>query len=271
VAQGSLIDTPQGEWFAYLFRDHGAVGRIPYLVPVRWENGWPVLGVDGKVPDTLNLPACQGPTPGIVASDEFERRAGERALPLAWQWNHNPENKLWSLTARPGFLRLTTARADNDFLLARNTLTQRTFGPQCAATTTVDVSNLKDGDFAGLALQQRNYGLVGVKVDGGTNYVVIVNASSGQPMEVAPRIPLQQATVYLKAECDFKNRADTARFSYSLDGRSWTPIGTEMKMRYTIPHFMGYRFGLFNYATRNPGGFADFDFFRVSDQTAAAM
>lgn len=162
-------------------------------------------------------------------------------------------------------------RVGNDYYLvnARNTLTQRTFGPESAATAAVDVSNLKDGDFAGLALLQKNYGLVGVTAEGGTNYVVMVDAGSGRPAEVA-RIPLRQTTVYLKAECDFKNRADTERFFYSLDGRSWTSIGTELKMRYTIPHFMGYRFGLFSYATKNPGGFADFDFFRVSDQISAS-
>ena len=49
------------------------MGRVPYLVPARWEDGWPVLGVDGKVPETLNLPASKGPIPGIVTSDEFAR------------------------------------------------------------------------------------------------------------------------------------------------------------------------------------------------------
>jgi beta-xylosidase len=112
VAQGSLIDTPQGNWYAYLFRDYDAVGRIPYLVPVKWVDGWPVLGVDGTAPDTLPLPASKGLMPGIVASDEFDRRPGESALPLVWQWNHNPDNKLWSVTERPGFLRLTTGRID---------------------------------------------------------------------------------------------------------------------------------------------------------------
>ena len=59
VAQGGLIDLPDGRWFAYLFRDYGAVGRIPYLVPVKWVDGWPVLGEDGKVPETLDLPAVK--------------------------------------------------------------------------------------------------------------------------------------------------------------------------------------------------------------------
>jgi beta-xylosidase len=263
VAQGGLIDTPSGEWFAYLFRDDGAVGRIPYLVPVKWEDGWPVLGENGKVPDRLNLPASKGLMPGIVAPDEFERQPGEPALPLVWQWNHNPDNRLWSVTARAGFLRLATGRVDNDFLSARNTLTQRTLGPECSGTTSVDASNLKDGDFAGLALLQKKYGLVGVKADGVTNYIVMVNAESGSPVEMQ-RVPLAQKTVFLKADCDFKERADKAHFFYSLNGKTWTRIGGELKMAYTLPHFMGYRFGLFNFATKTTGGFADFDFFRVT-------
>jgi beta-xylosidase len=268
VAQGSLIDTPTGEWFAYLFRDFGAVGRIPYLVPAKWQDGWPVIGENGKVPEMLDLPAGKGLIPGIVASDEFDRKSGDRPLPMAWQWNHNPDNKLWSLTDRRGFLRLTTGRVDGHFLAARNTLTQRTLGPQCSGTTAVDVGNLKDGDFAGLALLQKNYGLVGVMSDGGTNHVVMVSAQSGSPVEVQ-RVPLNQKTVYLKADCDFKERADTARFSYSLDGKAWSAIGEPLKMSYTLPHFMGYRIGLFNYATKTPGGHADFAYFRVSDRIGA--
>jgi beta-xylosidase len=161
VAQGGLIDMPNGTWYAYLFRDFGSVGRIPYLVPVKWEDGWPVLGVNGKVPETLNLPASKGLIPGIVNSDEFIRKKGEPLLPLVWQWNHNPDNSLWSVTKRPGFLRLTTGRIDTSFLSAGNSLTQRTIGPVCTGSTSLDVSNMKDGDFAGLALLQRNYGLVG--------------------------------------------------------------------------------------------------------------
>jgi beta-xylosidase len=90
VAQGGMVDTPEGNWYAYLFRDYGSVGRIPYIVPMKWEDGWPVIGVNGKVPETINLPASRGLIPGIVASDEFSRRKGEPALPLVWQWNHNP-------------------------------------------------------------------------------------------------------------------------------------------------------------------------------------
>ena len=263
VAQGGLVDTPDGNWYAYLFRDYGAVGRIPYLVPVKWEDGWPVMGVDGKVPETLNLPASKGLIPGIVASDDFSRRKGERPLPLVWQWNHNPDNKLWSVIQHKGYLRLTTGRVDTSFVSARNTLTQRTFGPECSGSTSIDVSNMKEGDFAGLALLQRKFGLVGVKFNNRTKSIVMVSAQSGKPIEIQS-VPMTLKTVYLKAECNFRDRTDIACFFYSLDDKSWTPIGSQLKMEYSMPHFMGYRFGLFNFATRTTGGYVDFDWFRIN-------
>ncbi len=264
VAQGGLIDTPDGKWFAYLFRDFGSVGRIPYLVPVKWEEDWPVIGVNGKVPETLDLPASKGLIPGIVNSDEFDPKKGEPALPLVWQWNHNPDNSLWSVTERKGFLRLKTGRIDSLFLKSRNTLTQRTFGPECSGIAKLDVSNLRDGDFAGLCALQRKFGQVGVKNVAGKKYVFMVTNKTDTPMELES-FPLSQNQVYLKIECNFRDKADIARFFYSLDGKTWTVIGEPLKMEYTLmEHFMGYRFGLFNYATKKPGGFVDFDWFRVN-------
>ncbi len=262
VAQGGLIDKPDGTWYAYLFRDFGSVGRIPYLVPVNWVDDWPVLGIDGKVPGSLDLPANKSLIPGIVNSDEFTRKKNEPALPLVWQWNHNPDNRRWSISERKGFIRLKTGRVDTSFLAARNTLTQRTIGPVCTGSTSLDVSNMKDGDFAGLCLLQKNYGIVGVRVNGSSKTIVMVNAGTGKP-EVVETVALDQKVIYFKAECDFTDKKDVAYFFYSLDGRSWKSIGTPLKMTYTIPHFMGYRFGLFNYATKTVGGFVDVDWFRI--------
>lgn len=269
VAQGGLIDTPDGKWFAYLFRDNGSVGRIPYLVPVEWEDGWPVLGVDGKVPDELDLPASKGLIPGIVNSDEFTRKKNDADLPLVWQWNHNPVNELWSVRDRKGYLRLTTGRVDESFVFARNTLTQRTFGPVSSANTLVDASNMKDGDYAGLCALQRKYGQVGVKMTGGEKYIYMISNETETPVEMES-IPLTQNEVYFKIDCDFRERKDIARFYYSLDGKKWTVIGGPLKMEYTLmEHFMGYRFGLFNYATKNTGGHVDFDYFRINDKISA--
>src|SRR5690606_27319635 len=131
-----------------------------------WEDGWPVMDIDGKVSMILDLQAGTDLIPVIVESDDFSRKEGASALPLDWQWNHNPADHLWMVSKRKGYLRLKTSRIDEDFLQARNTLTQRTIGPTCVGTTAIDVSKMKVGDFAGLSLLQKNYGLVGVRMEG---------------------------------------------------------------------------------------------------------
>jgi alpha-N-arabinofuranosidase len=258
-----------------LFQDNGSVGRSPWLVPVRWEDGWPVLGVGGKAPTTLDIEDNGQGMANIVTSDEFDRAPGD-PLPLAWQWNHNPDNRFWSIGQGGGTLRLTTGRVDSDVLSARNMLTQRTFGPLSSAKTRIDVANMEDGDYAGMIALQRRYGFVGVKMENGHKSIVMVSVPSNQPNQRGRRnqpsqpveiesIPLAQSTVHLKIDCDFRERTDKAYFYYSLDGATWTKIGSVLQMAYTLPHFMGYRFGLFNYATKTAGGFVDFDYYRVSE------
>jgi len=280
VAQGCLIDTPDGRWYAMLFQDNGSVGRSSWLVPVTWEDGWPVLGIDGKAPKTIDIEDSETLLDSnIVASDEFDRKSGD-ALPLAWQWNHNPDNDKWSVGEREGHLRITTGRIDSNVLNARNILTQRTFGPVSSATTKLDVTNMKDGDYAGLIVLQQRFGAVCVKMEGGDKSVVMMGVGTQQsnrrvrgrrnsPPDEVESVPLTQSTVYFKIGCDFRNRTDKAYFYYSLDGTTWTRIGSVLQMSYTMPHFMGYRFGLFNYATKTAGGHVDFDYYHVTDEISA--
>jgi beta-xylosidase len=263
VAEGCLIDSPNGNWYAMLFQDNGSVGRTPFLVPVKWENGWPVADNNGKVPQTLDIQLANTAVPASIASDEFNSDISQ--LGLQWQWNHNPDNRYWSLTQRPGFLRLTTGRVDNNFEQVRNMLTQRTFGPVCSGTVAVDVNNMNDGDVAGLAALQKQYGIVGVKMTGTAKSIVMINAESQSPVELAS-VPLTQKTVYLKVDCNFEKRTDKAFFYYSLDGKLWTKIGMPLQMSYSLAHFVGYRFALFNYSTKAAGGFVDFDYFQVSNK-----
>ncbi|MFN8438449.1 MAG: family 43 glycosylhydrolase [Cytophagales bacterium] len=260
IAQGGFVDTPDGKWYCYLFRDFGSVGRIPYLVPMTWSNNWPVL--TSPVPTTLSIPKGRGGMGNLVSSDEF---SAAPPLKLAWQWNHNPKSAYWSMsTAKTGYLRLTNERTDPNVLMTTNTLTQRTFGPKSCAYTAIDLTGMKDGDYAGMVALQKQYGYVGVKMVGTTKSIVMVTGDdvTGTPSEKAT-VPLNQNVVYVRVDCDFTNRTDKATFYYSLNGTSWTAIGTTLQMSYTIPQFIGYRFGLFTYATGSAGGYADFDFFRI--------
>ncbi len=289
IAQGGIVDMPDGRWYALLFQDYGSVGRTPVLIPMKWENGWPVLGNNGMSVDHIQPKPVQGFEPcGIVVSDEFNNgtvrkfiQEGDEDIIVAdtceygyngsnlkmeWQWNHNPDNNLWSLTERDGYLRLKSGHIAKNIQEARNTLTQRTFGPQCSANVELEVEHMHDGDVAGLAAFQNQYGFVGVKMEGGNKYLIMQRArekgdAEGQEIE---RLPLQQDRVYLRVDCDFSGMTDKADFYCSTDGTTWNRIGDTLQMHYDWPHFVGYRFGLFYYSTEQIGGHVDFDYFHVN-------
>lgn len=261
IAQGAIFDTQDGDWFAMLFQDHDAVGRIPYILPVKWEDGWPIVGIDGKAPEQFESPFEEVKTAPISVSDDFNY--DNNTLKLNWQWNHNPDNSLWSFTENSGYLRMTTGYITHKGILnARNTLTQRTVGPKCSADTHVELTGMKDGDCTGMLALQSTFGMVGVrKNDDGTKSVVMcTNDGTGSEKE-EETITYINDDIYLKVDFDFTDSIDIAKFYYSEDNITWNKIGCDVYMKYTLDHFMGYRIGLFNYATKDLGGYADFEYF----------
>ena len=78
VAQGGIVDTPGGDWYAVLFQDHGAVGRIPVLVPVTWEADYPVFGRDKCIPQQFEVPCPRQEHTYVplVQSDDFRKASG---------------------------------------------------------------------------------------------------------------------------------------------------------------------------------------------------
>jgi hypothetical protein len=159
---------------------------------------------------------------------------------------------------------------DAQVVNAKNTYTQRSFGPKSSGRTVVDVAGLKDGDVAGLVALQYDYGYVGVKKSGTSRSVVMVKAANATPTEVAT-VAINQDRVYLRIDMDFTNRTDKATFWYSLDSTNWKQIGNTLQMSYKLEHFMGYRFGLFNYSTKAAGGVADFDWFQIGASTTQVV
>ena len=197
-------------------------------------------------------------------------------LDLVWQWNHNPNNLYWSLTDRDGWLRLTTGNKSTSILNARNTLTQRTYGPTCAGSIKMDISNMKSGDVAGLAAFSYNYGYIAVKKENAGAKLVMVDASGNEAAKedkptIKASVDCTENIVYLKEEFNFAGNQDgsdkdTVSFYYSFDGKEWKKLGEAVKLSYELTHFMGSKFAIFNYATKTTGGYVDYDYFRVSDQ-----
>ena len=259
IHQGALIQTQTGEWWTMLFVDSGPFGRFPSLQPVTWVDGWPMIGLNRKAVTTYKKPNVGKtyPIKNLPTSDEFN----EKKLGMQWGWNHNPDSTKWSLTKRPGNLRLITATVTSDFRMARNTLTQRPFAKRdqtipTIATTKMDVSNMKDGDIAGLAVFQQPYAYIAVKQEKGRNFILMVNNG-----KVIDSIAINASTIYLRTlAC---NATEKASFEYSTDNKNFKSIGEDLMMRFSLKIFTGNKFCLFNYATKDLGGYVDFDWFRV--------
>ncbi|MCR4863788.1 MAG: glycoside hydrolase 43 family protein [Bacteroidales bacterium] len=251
VAQGAIFDTPKGDWYSVMFQDHGAVGRIPTLQPVTWEDDWPILG-DETIPvkefDVNLKPFGEN---RVWASDEFDATA----LDLVWQWNHKPVDSAWSLSERPGWMTLSALPATK-IADARNTLTQRSVGPACESAVKYDVSGLKPGDHAGLCAFQSNFAALEIEVaEDGTKALVGLNRQ-----EEFLRIPFTGNDVCFKLIFDFNT--DRAKVAYSLDGNSWTIPDYELQMRYTLDYFTGYRPAIYCYnSTGVQGGKLAVDWF----------
>lgn len=79
-------------------------------------------------------------------------------------------------------------------------------------------------------------------------------------------VPLRQGTVWLRAEADVRpGPGHAARFSYSLDGKIFQPIGQPFVMTTAWQFFMGYRFGIFHFGTKDSGGVVNVRSFELSE------
>lgn len=275
LAQGGLVQTQFGDWYGFLFQDRGGIGRVPSIVAVEWQDGWPVMGtyaMNGKFFANESSMAMRIKLPDskeenyFVGDDTFDYAEGEKLKPV-WQWNHNPADGYWSVTEQPGFLTLTTDRVVGNIYEAHNSLTQRTVGPRCETETKLSVAGLKGGDYAGLCAMSDQYGMIGVCCDeNGEKYLFQADGkfkTAFENMNAKTEEPLaEDAQVWLKISYDFG--ASRAVFSYSLDGENWTDFGKPFALGFsTSTTFMGTRSWLFCYATKEAGGVAAFDYYKV--------
>jgi len=107
-----------------------------------------------------------------------------------------------------------------------------------------------------LAVFQDPYAYVAVKQENGSKQMIMVNNG-----EIIASVPMNRETVYLRTIAS--NSTRKATFEYSFDNKSYTQIGNELVMRFSLKIFTGNKFCLFNYATKTIGGYVDFDWFRT--------
>ena len=265
IHQGALIETPTGEWWTIMQQDLGCLGRFPNLQPVKWTDGWPIVGNNGVPYETTTKPVTGAATKRqpLPTNDNF------RSYPLGmqWQWNHNPDDGAWSLFERPGWLRLRTSTTVSRLTQARNMLTQRIFAYEKSpsmGTVRMDVSNMQEGDHAGICIFQDPYAMLAVQVKDGKKQLVWRQDTLRVRDDFTPKEQVQavdvDSIVYLRATISYST--SKTQFYYSLDNVTYKPIGGETSLGFNLTVFVGARFGIFCYATReDSAGYADFDWF----------
>ncbi|MBQ4229564.1 MAG: family 43 glycosylhydrolase, partial [Bacteroidaceae bacterium] len=269
IHQGALIETPTGDWWTIMQEDVGCLGRFPNLQPVKWTQGWPVVGNRGVPYTSTTKPA----TGAFAMREALPTNDNFRSFPLGmqWQWNHNPDDAAWSLFERQGWLRLRTSEPVTRLTQARNMLTQRIFAYEKApsiGTIRLDASHLQEGDHAGICIFQDPYAMLAVRVQDGQKQLIwrqdtLRIHDNFTPTEQVETVDID-SVVYLRASVSYST--SKTQFYYSLDNVNYQPIGGETSLGFSLTVFVGARFGLFCYATQGSSeGYADFDWFTTED------
>ena len=264
IHQGGIVQASDGKWWGVSMQDFNAVGRTVCLSPVTWVDGWPYFGLEknlGRSPRTWFKPNNVVKTP-VATYDRCDDFSGKTFKPI-WQWNHNPNDKMWSLNKeRKGWLRLHSLPA-KQLLWAKNSLTQRAIGPVSYTSVKLDASKLKAGDEAGLGAINMPYASLGVvKTDKGLAlrcYDQNTNKEVGKPLD--------KKVVWLRLWGDYDK--SMLQYSYSLDGKNWENIGEQILSPYQLKTFQGVRVALYAFNKKEVnGGVADFDDFKVEEPMA---
>ena len=249
IAQGGIVSGTCGDHII-MFQDSGAIGRLPVIVPFKWEDGKPVFDDENTVEECELI--------GLCGSDDF---AGSRKD--FWQFNHEPDENL--IRFDNGY-HITTDKLCQNLFHAKNTLTQKTLGPVTQAKVTIDASALNDGDFAGLSAFQGDYAFAGITKENGRYFAVMLsNTSTGGIWDLSEdaglleeKIELTGSKVTVSVECDFTT--DVAKCFVETDG-TLTQMGTPHDLHFRLDHFTGCRFALSCFSTVSKGGTATFSDF----------
>ena len=271
--QGGIVQYQDGSWWALFMMDFHSIGRTVCLMPMTWKDGWPMVGLEGnlgRAPRTWLKPGVQSvalptqqtgteqPHAPYVRSDNFDGRQ----LGRIWQWNHNPEEKMWRL--KGGKLRLNSMPAEQ-LMWARNTLTQRVVGPKSVVTVELSVKGLKDGDVSGLGNINVPCSWIGIVKQGKTTTLRCFEQLTNDTLNVP--VDLVDGKIWLRSIGDYDN--DQAQYAYSLDGQTFQTLGRMMPLSYQLISFQGSRHALFAFNTNGrQGGYAEFDNFIVEEPSA---
>lgn len=287
IAQGGIVEGPEGIWHSIMFQDSGAVGRLPVLVPVSWEKNtegkpYPVFGNAGKASrdvKTTDLNPGYEYAP-LTGSDDFDYDPSEKfasdkehygcfGFKSFWQFNHEPDLNLVGIDSLEKRLWIKTDKTAENIFHAANTLTQRMTFPTCSAEVTIDGSMMNDGDYAGLCAFQGDYMMIGIRKEDGKLYAESASYTneSGDiwklgegPEKTIRRQELKECSLRVHLAAVFNDEQGDRDIAYAgiYDKGMLRLFPGEHPLHFRLDHFTGCRFGLFYFSKKTSGGMAFF-------------
>ena len=267
--QGGFVDTPDGRWFWIgQFNRFSSDGRLPNLLPVTWIDDWPVPGVDvqdghGRMGWQLKKPITGYPVSRPQGSDDFKKPV----LDPRWHWNHQPRADKWSLTERPGFLRLHAFRQlePGEFFKTGNVICQRhSRSDMTQVTVRIELAGMADGQEAGL-----------VHFGSGNTSASIAVRKAGDDLEMRyskPDTPIEGPALARGATAVWLRTAvgldDQCAFAFSTDGEAFSPLGEAYAL--VGGGWRGDLVGIYTFNNLSESGSIDVDWFDYQIQGAAA-
>jgi beta-xylosidase len=254
--QGGIVDTKDGQWFFVTHHGNGDwEGRGMSLLPVTWIDGWPICGkTDSAGAPGLMVWSGKKPLPGPKVTPQSSDDFVTGKLNPQWEWNYQPRADKWSLTKRPGFLRLEAFRPlrPDDLLTAGNTLSQRSFRtPKNLVVLKLDLTGLADGQKTGLCHFASNYSGIGVVQEGSVRRLEYLEKGK----QSTPGPDIRGNAIWLKSTWDLDGHS---HYAYSTDGKSFTNFGPEYQLSWGF--YRGDRIGIYNFNTKADAGYVDVDF-----------
>lgn len=280
--QGGWVHTPQGEdWFLH-FHDKYEYGRVVFLQPMEWKDGWPVIGVDadgdgcGDPVMTYRKPKVNGecPVANPVESDEFNTTS----LGLQWQWHAN-YNQLWGMPTADGHMRLYNQDLPEEYKSlwqVPGLLLQKTPADRFTATTKIRFASKEDNQSGGLLMMGRDYSALVVKRVGNEFLLqqLVCNNAEGGKTEQAQTLATLQPTdrdvieyspaIYLDIYLRMKVNDGMCQFAYSMDGKKFNDAGKPFKMK--EGRWIGAKIGYVSVCQNRQKnrGWVDADWFRIT-------
>ncbi|MBC8009680.1 MAG: glycoside hydrolase family 43 protein [Burkholderiales bacterium] len=265
TGHGDLVEASDGTWwmvhlaFRKTVDDIHTLGRETCLAPVEWVDDWPVVNrtaTNSLLVSVPTLPAA--PVPALPVRDDFDAPR----LSLKWIHLRNPAPADYSLSERPGWLRLRGNASTLDELAAPAFAGKRQRHFAFTAETRLEFSPTRDAEEAGVSLlmtNQHRYDFF-VTLRGGRR-VLVVRYVLELIRHVATEIELPPGDVDLRVSgtkllCTFACRQGDAPFR-DLASINTRYLGTEVTGGYN-----GVILGLYATGGGAPASApADFDWF----------